>query len=123
MCESFRIHLVFHFGVLNTLPEEKNVQMHATHLSFLLVSAHGILFGPPYSWEKEPAFFRFGAYVKKERFEITGFNPKTQRQVLAKRARPAARSFEFSADSANGYLLTRFWPGPGPGPGVEGEST
>ena len=71
-------------------------------------------------WADEPAFFRFGAFVKKERYERAGFNPKTKLEVTAQRTRAAARSFAFEPETARGYLLARHWPGPGPGPGGDG---
>jgi len=68
-------------------------------------------------WEQEPAFFKYGCYVKKEQYEKPAFNPKTQKEVVATRTRADARSFELQLDTAASFLLARFWPGPGPGPG------
>ena len=46
-------------------------------------------------WLEQPAFFRYGSYVKKEEFTKQAFNPKTQQQVrraaLRMPAAPAAR--------------------------------
>ena len=39
-------------------------------------------------------------------------------QVVARRTRTAARSFEMSDEEAAAFLLEKVWPGPGPGPGV-----
>jgi len=61
-------------------------------------------------WAREPAFFRFGTYVKKEQFTKEAFNPITRAKVTAVRTRCAARSFEFQPSEALGFLLTRFWP-------------
>ena len=32
-------------------------------------------------WDDCPPFFKWGTYLKKETYEITGFNPKTQQEV------------------------------------------
>mmetsp|Transcript_10074 Transcript_10074/g.30898 ORF Transcript_10074/g.30898 Transcript_10074/m.30898 type:complete len:285 (-) Transcript_10074:966-1820(-) len=90
-----RLHAVEAQHVLRMLREEKGIE-----------------------WEDEPAFFRFGTYVKKEQYLKEAFNPLKQVAVTATRTRPAARSFEFKPAQAAAYLLTRFWPGEGPGPGV-----
>jgi tRNA(His) 5'-end guanylyltransferase len=90
-----RLHGVDAATVLRMLREEKQVE-----------------------WEKEPAFFRYGAYVKKEQYDKPAFNPKTQQEGVTKRTRAAARSFELDPEEARAFLLARFWPGPGPGPGV-----
>lgn len=61
-------------------------------------------------WLEQPAFFRYGSYVKKEEFTKQAFNPKTQQQVLARRTRAVERAFELSDDvEACDFLLSRFW--------------
>ena len=61
-------------------------------------------------WSAQPAFFRYGSYVKKEEFTKQAFNPKTQQQVLARRTRAVERAFELPDDAeACGFLLSRFW--------------
>uniref|UniRef100_A0A7S0LKQ3 tRNAHis guanylyltransferase catalytic domain-containing protein n=1 Tax=Coccolithus braarudii TaxID=221442 RepID=A0A7S0LKQ3_9EUKA len=62
------------------------------------------------SWEDEPAFFRFGCFVKKEQYEKPAFNPKTQQEVMARRTRTVSRAFEFQPENNVDFLLLRFWP-------------
>ena len=42
-------------------------------------------------WSAQPAFFRYGSYVKKEEFTKQAFNPKTQQQARRARAARAGR--------------------------------
>ena len=42
-------------------------------------------------WAAQPAFFRYGSYVKKEEFTKQAFNPKTQQQARRARAARAGR--------------------------------
>ena len=77
-----------------------------------------MLRGKGVEWLEQPDFFRLGVYIKKEEFTKPAFNPKTRQEVVARRTRASARSFELVDEQARAFLLARFWPGPGPGPGV-----
>ncbi|KAL1503703.1 hypothetical protein AB1Y20_012176 [Prymnesium parvum] len=59
-------------------------------------------------WNDCPAFFKWGTYIKKEEFNKPAINQKTQQQVVARRTRVSARSFEFKKESAC-FLLEKFW--------------
>ena len=63
---STQLHRVDSLSMLRMLREEKGVD-----------------------WDASPPFFKWGTYLKKEQYEITGFNPKTQQEV--RRLRPAWR--------------------------------
>lgn len=67
-------------------------------------------------WGAQPAFFRFGSYVKKEEYTKPAVNPITQQQVFARRTRSVERAFELPNDAqACSFLLSRFWEPGHPG--------
>ena len=59
-------------------------------------------------WDEQPPWFRFGTYVKKERYEKRAYNPVTSEQVMAERTRYTRCSFALEPDDA-AFLLDRVW--------------
>ena len=59
-------------------------------------------------WLEQPAFFRYGSYVKKEEFTKQAFNPKTQQQARRAALRvPAARGGRGGREGSKPLCLRR----------------
>ena len=62
-------------------------------------------------WEEQPAAFKYGAFVKKERYDKHSINPRTKKPVVAKRTRLATRALKLDGHNQKnvGMLFAKFW--------------
>jgi len=84
-------------------------QLHGVNTKTML--AMTLAKGAP--WDGEPAWYRFGTFIKKEKIEKDGTDRKTGKKVRVVRTRTTARCIEltreFSADQME-WIIARYWP-------------